>query len=95
MINASPLWSSDGARLVFRSNRRGLIELYEKSAFGGGNDEPVLPLEAQERASDYDLWLFPLFGHWLAAYQTVCAFFATQSAERRQRRYKFKFRVGA
>jgi len=90
MINASPLWSPDGAQLVFRSNRRGLIELYQKSAFGGGNDEPVLPVEAQlaagmhamtivpsdwspdgryiiysvsERASGYDLWLFPLAGN--------------------------------
>jgi Tol biopolymer transport system component len=90
MINASPLWSPDGARLVFRSNRRGLIELYQKSAFGGGNEEPVLPFEGQlaagmhgmntvpsdwspdgryiiytvsERASGYDLWLFPLAGN--------------------------------
>ena len=47
MINASPLWSPDGTKLVFRTNRKGLIEFYQKSAFGGGNEEPVLTVEAQ------------------------------------------------
>jgi hypothetical protein len=59
MINASPLWSPDATRLVFRSNRRGLIELYQKSAFGGGNDEPVLPLEAQHAAGMRAMTIIP------------------------------------
>jgi Tol biopolymer transport system component len=45
LISASPLWSPDGTRLVFRSNRNGIIEFYERSAAGGGNNRPVLSLE--------------------------------------------------
>ena len=39
--------SPDGAKLIFRTNRKGLMEFYQKSAFGGGNEEPVLTVEAQ------------------------------------------------
>ena len=35
-----------GTRLAFRSNRTGVIELYERSANGGGVDRPLLPPEA-------------------------------------------------
>ena len=41
-INASPVWSPGGERIVFRTNRKGLIELYQKAASAGGNDEPFL-----------------------------------------------------
>jgi Tol biopolymer transport system component/predicted Ser/Thr protein kinase len=59
MINASPVWSPDGAKLIFRTNRKGLIEFYQKSAFGGGNEEPVLPLEAQLPAGTQSINLVP------------------------------------
>jgi serine/threonine protein kinase/Tol biopolymer transport system component len=59
MINASPVWSPDGARLIFRTNRKGLIEFYQKSALGGGNEEPVLPLEAQLAAGMPSVSLVP------------------------------------
>jgi Tol biopolymer transport system component len=49
-INAAPVWSPDGARVAFRTNRKGLVELYQKSAEGAGNDEPLL-LEEAERAA--------------------------------------------
>ena len=43
-------WSRDGARLVFRTNRKGgLIDIYEKSAAGGG-EERVLSWETQVAA---------------------------------------------
>ena len=50
-VNANLVWSPDGARIVFRTNRHGSVnEFYQISAAGGGNEEPVL-LEAAERAA--------------------------------------------
>jgi len=48
-LNASPVWSPDGTRIVFRTVRKGLAEFYQKSASGGGKEEPVL-LEEMQRA---------------------------------------------
>lgn len=39
-FNAAPLWSPDGTRLVFRTNRKGTT-LYQKSTAGGGKEELV------------------------------------------------------
>ena len=36
--DASPIWSATGDRLVFRSNRRGLHELFEKPALDNGGE---------------------------------------------------------
>jgi serine/threonine protein kinase/Tol biopolymer transport system component len=49
-LNAAPVWSPDGARIVFRTNRNGQTELYAKSAGGGGNEEAVLTNETQHSA---------------------------------------------
>jgi eukaryotic-like serine/threonine-protein kinase len=43
LVTASAFWSPDGTRLMFRSNRNGIIEFFEKSAAGGGNDRLALP----------------------------------------------------
>jgi Tol biopolymer transport system component len=37
--DASPVWSPDGTRLAFRSNREGQHDLYVRQAAGGGPDE--------------------------------------------------------
>jgi len=46
-LSAAPVWSPDGARIVFRTNRNGQTELYAKSAGGGGNETPILTNELQ------------------------------------------------
>ena len=49
-LTGAPLWSQDGGRLVFRSNRSGLVEFFQKSASGGGDDEIVFSAEAYRAA---------------------------------------------
>jgi Tol biopolymer transport system component len=51
VVTASALWSPDGTQLVFRTNRNGLIEFHQRSAAGGGDDRPVLSIEAYRTAS--------------------------------------------
>ena len=45
LINVAPVWSPDGAWVVFGTNRKGVMEFYQKSAAGGGDEEPVLSQE--------------------------------------------------
>ena len=52
-INASPVWSPDGSRFVFRKLNGGLIEFYLKSAAGGGEENALL-VGSQERAAGID-----------------------------------------
>jgi Tol biopolymer transport system component len=40
-LNAAPIWSPDGKRIAFRTNRKGLVEIYQKSAGAGDNGEPL------------------------------------------------------
>ena len=42
-LNASPVWSPQGDRIAFRTNRKGLIEIYQTSAVDGGHDEALIP----------------------------------------------------
>ena len=49
-LSAAPVWSPDGAKIVFRTNRNGQTELYAKSAGGGGNEEAVSTYETQHAA---------------------------------------------
>jgi Tol biopolymer transport system component/predicted Ser/Thr protein kinase len=42
LLKATPIWSPDGSQLVFRVSR-GVVELYRRSAAGGGAEEVVLP----------------------------------------------------
>lgn len=41
-LNSGPIWSPGGERLAFRTNRKGVTELYQKSAGAGGSDQPLL-----------------------------------------------------
>jgi serine/threonine protein kinase/Tol biopolymer transport system component len=49
-LNASPVWSPDGTRILFRSNRRGVIEMWQKSTAGSGEEDPTVPLETERAA---------------------------------------------
>ncbi|HYK42718.1 MAG TPA: hypothetical protein VE007_10050 [Thermoanaerobaculia bacterium] len=43
--NVFPVWSPDGSRVVFASNRKGSDDLYQKVSSGTGNDEEFLVQE--------------------------------------------------
>jgi len=58
-LNAAPVWSPDGAQIVYRTNRGGPIELYQKSALGGGNEEPTLTAETIRTAGIHALQVIP------------------------------------
>jgi Tol biopolymer transport system component len=41
-LDTTPVWSPDGARIVFNSLRQGHPDIYEKASNGVGNDDPIL-----------------------------------------------------
>jgi serine/threonine protein kinase len=51
-MDADPVWSPDGKKILFASSRGGLFQLYTKSA-DGGEDEKLLPLDASDRGDKY------------------------------------------
>jgi dipeptidyl aminopeptidase/acylaminoacyl peptidase len=59
LVTASALWSPDGTRLTFRTNRNGIVEFYERSAAGGGTDRPTLSAEAYGAAQIPSVSLIP------------------------------------
>lgn len=48
-----PLWSPDGSRIVFSSNRSGVFDLYEKAATGAGATKPLLATPENKFAVDW------------------------------------------
>ena len=51
--DSTPVWSPDGKRIVFTSNRKGPGDLYQKDASGAGEDEVLLATEEEMYASDW------------------------------------------
>jgi len=49
----APLWSPDGRRVVFSSNRSGVFNLYEKDAAGTGEERELLTSENLALVSDW------------------------------------------
>jgi len=47
--NSSPIWSPEGSRIIFSSNRRGLFHIYQKAANGTGEEELLFASDADER----------------------------------------------
>jgi eukaryotic-like serine/threonine-protein kinase len=74
----NPAWSPDGSRILFTSTRDGQRDIFEKSADGLGNAQPVYASKQQAKSLNatspdgryaiYDttalanLWILPLFG---------------------------------
>ena len=52
-FDASPIWSPDGSRVVWRSNRKGRYDLYQKVSSGAGNDEVLLESEENKDATSW------------------------------------------
>jgi Tol biopolymer transport system component len=48
-IEVSPLWSPDGSRIVYSSDRDGPMNLYQRAANGAGDAEPLLKTEANNK----------------------------------------------
>ena len=52
-FDASPIWSPDGSRIVWRSNRKGRYDIYQKVSSGAGNDEVLLESEENKEATSW------------------------------------------
>jgi Tol biopolymer transport system component len=67
----NPVWSPDGSRIAFTSDRKGRRDVYWKAAGGAGNDEPVLETEGAKALEDWSadgkLLLFNLDNREIAA----------------------------
>jgi Tol biopolymer transport system component len=60
----NPVWSPDGSRVVYSSNRRGRLDLYERSADGNGGETPLLESEAAKHAFTWSPdGRYVLYGH--------------------------------
>ncbi len=47
-LESNPVWSPDGTRIVFGSDRQGAMHIYQKAANGTGGEETVLEADANE-----------------------------------------------
>jgi eukaryotic-like serine/threonine-protein kinase len=48
-----PIWSPDGSRIVFGSNRDGTVNLYQKLSSGAGNDELLFKSDHSKPPNDW------------------------------------------
>ncbi|MBI4472756.1 MAG: PD40 domain-containing protein, partial [Acidobacteria bacterium] len=48
-----PIWSPDGTRIIFNSNRNGPFDFYQKAATGAGSEELVLATLQSKSATDW------------------------------------------
>jgi Tol biopolymer transport system component len=48
-----PIWSPDGTRIVFSSNRKGVMDLYQKPTTGAGRDELLLATAQRKVATSW------------------------------------------
>src|SRR6202022_2698100 len=48
-----PIWSPDGSRIVFGSNRKGPRDLYQKPSSGAGGEEVLVESPQDKTASDW------------------------------------------
>ncbi|MDA2930287.1 hypothetical protein MYX84_10115 [Acidobacteria bacterium AH-259-O06] len=53
--DVNPVWSQDGSRIVFTSNRKGVRDIYQKMADGTGEDEILLESNEPKAVEDWSL----------------------------------------
>jgi serine/threonine protein kinase len=51
-IEVDPVWSHDGRNILFSSNRKGVFDIYQKSATGAGSEDLVLATPQNKGVSD-------------------------------------------
>ncbi len=54
-IDISSVWSPDGRRLAFASNRKGHLDLYQKEVSGAGNEELLLESEFEKFPQSFSM----------------------------------------
>jgi len=52
-VDNQPVWSADGSRIVFSSNRKGVADLFQKPAAGAGTEELLLATTQIKIATDW------------------------------------------
>jgi Tol biopolymer transport system component len=52
-VDSFPIWSPDGARIVFSSDRKGSLDLFQKPVAGDHEEELLLSCEAEVRPLDW------------------------------------------
>ena len=52
-VERGPVWSPDGSRIVFSSNRSGQYDLYQHASNGSGQDELLFKSDDLKRATDW------------------------------------------
>ena len=52
-VDSTAVWSPDGSRLVFRSNRNGVYDLYQKPANGAGDEQRLFASSDDKIPSDW------------------------------------------
>jgi Tol biopolymer transport system component len=52
-LEQAPIWSPDGSRIVFSSNRKGPLDLYQKASNGASNEQPLLESASQKGPSSW------------------------------------------
>ena len=52
-VDATPVWSPAGRRLVFRSGRNGVFDLFEKMASGAADEQPLLVTSESKSPQDW------------------------------------------
>jgi serine/threonine protein kinase len=57
-----PLWSPEGTRIVFASDRSGAFEIYQKLAGGAGVEERLVLYINNAPQTNTDLWVLPMAG---------------------------------